>query len=66
VSHKRKRSKHRPKPKHRCFACHEDDIKVVPVVITADGKRVAKFMLCRACVAGKVVLLSGRTRLVKW
>jgi transcription elongation factor Elf1 len=53
---KRKRRK-RKKHTH-CEQCGDSDVKLVPVVVQIDGKKVAGWHLCKGCGAGKIVLLS--------
>lgn len=51
---KRQRAAKRP----HCQGCGEDDLKIVPVVVTVEGRRLAKWLLCRPCAAGRVHALN--------
>lgn len=58
MAKKRRKAKKKPAHPKRCQGCGEDDLKVVPVVVTVDGRRIAKWALCRACAAGRVMVLN--------
>lgn len=62
--HKKRHKRHvkRHNPARRCEGCKEDDLKVVPVVLTIGGRRRVAWNLCRACAAGKVIVLTGKWR----
>lgn len=58
---KNRKHKRRPRPDF-CEACGEGDLKIVPVIVQVDGKKHFGWYLCRACAAGKIVLLTTTRR----